>query len=195
MTATTSGQYQWSMNGADVLAEAFSRIEIRPPEITGPHMVEARRSLNLALQSMANVGMPLLWAVDLITINLLAGVATYSLPLNTADLLDVYVRLYTLTNTFNVTPSFTTTLNGTSVAVTVSNHGLVTGNFINIATPVAVGGLLLSGYYEVASVIDTNNFTIISPVAATSAISNGGAVPLFTAVTGQSAIQVTLPNH
>ena len=195
MAATTSGNYSFSLSGADVLAESFSRIEIRPPEITGPHMVEGRRSLNLALQAMANVGMPLLWAVDLITINLLAGVATYSLPLNTADLLDVYVRLYTLTNTFNVTPSFTTTLNSTSVAVTVSNHGLVTGNFINIATPVAVGGLLLSGYYEVASVINTNEFTITSPVAATSAISNGGVVPLFTAVTGQSAIQVTLPNH
>ncbi len=195
MTASTSGTYSWGLDGSQVLLEAFSRIELRPPAITGPHMVEARRSLNLALQSMANSGMPLLWAVDLITINLVAGVAVYSLPLNTADLLDVYVRLYSLTNTFNVPTLFTTTLNSTSVTVTVPNHGLVTGNFINVNTPVGIANILLSGYYQVTSVIDTNNFTIASPVAATSAVSGGGVVPEFTAIAGSSNYQVTLPNH
>lgn len=193
--AASSGTFSWGLNNSDIILEAFSRAEIRPPAITGPMMIEAKRSLNLELQRWANAGMPLLWAVDLITVDLLQGVATYSLPIETADLLDVYVRLFTLGTTFNVTPNFSTVNTSTAVTVVVSNHGLVTGNYINITTPVAIANLLLSGYYQVASVVDTNTFTITSPVAATSTVNNGGVVPEFTAVAGQAAIQVTLPNH
>lgn len=192
---TASGTYNFQLSNADIVLEAFSRCEMRPPSLTGTHMIEAKRSLNLELQKWANTGMPLMWAIDVITVNLLQGVATYSLPIETADLLDVYIRLYTLSNTFNVTPNISILNNSASVTVVVSNHGLQTGNFVNFATPVSIGNLLLSGYYQVASVINTNTFTITSPAAATSTISNGGSVPLFTAVAGQNAIQVTLPNH
>jgi len=191
---TSSGTYNFQLNNADIISEAFDRCEIRPPAITGAHMISARRSLNLELQRFSNLGVNL-WAVELITINLLEGVTTYSLPLEVQSMLDVYVRQYYLSTTFNVTPSFSISNGSASVTVTISNHGLLTGNFINISTPVSIGNLLLSGYYQVTSVINTNSFIITSPVAATSTLSNGGAVPIFTAVAGNPVYQVTLPNH
>lgn len=191
---TTSGTYNFDLSNSDVVLEAFDRCEIRPPAITGNMMISARRSINLELQRWANLGVNL-WAVDLITENLIQGVTTYSIPLETVDLLDVYIRQFTLTSTFNVTPSFSTVINTEAVTITVSNHGLVPGNFIDINTPIAVGGAVLSGYYEVETVPSTNTFTIAAASNATSTVNNGGAVPQFSVSSGQSTVSVHLPNH
>lgn len=191
---TTSGTYNFNPANADVVLEAFDRCEVRPAAITGEHMISAKRSLNLELQRWSNLGINL-WAVDLITQTLQQGVTTYTLPQETVSLLDVYIRQFSLTETFNVTPNFSTTMGSGVVNIVVSNHGLITGNWINITTPVAVGGIVLSGFYQVTTVINANIFSILSPVAATSTVSSGGAIPLFIATAGQSAIQVRLTNH
>lgn len=191
---TSSGTYNFQLDNADIILEAFDRCEIRPPAITGTQMVSAKRSLNLELQRWANLGVNL-WAVELITINMLQGATTYQLPLEVVSMLDTYIRQYTLSKTLNVTPNYSIINGSSAVKISIANHGLLIGNFINIATPVSIGNLLLQGYYQVSSVIDANNFTITSPVAATSTVSNGGVVPQFTAVAGQASLQVTLPNH
>lgn len=190
---TTSGTYNFELSNTDIVLEAFDRCEVRPAALTTEHMISAKRSVNLELQTWSNLGVNL-WCVDLITIPMVQGVPTYTLPKETVSLLDVYLRQFTLSGTFNVTPNFSIINLSTTVNVVISNHGLLTGNWINITTPVAIGNLLLQGYYQV-TVTDPNNFTITSPVAATSTLSNGGAVPLFTAVAGQVAVQVTLANH
>lgn len=191
---TTSGTYDFELSNADIVLEAFDRCEIRPPAITGTHMISAKRSLNLELQRWSNVGVNL-WCVDLIVIPLVQGVPTYDIPQETVCLLDVYLRQFQLSGTYNVTSNVSITNGSASVSIVISNHSLVIGNWINIVTPISIGNLLLQGYYQVTTVPNTNTFTITSPVAATSTVSNGGVLPLFTAVAGQVAVQVTLPGH
>lgn len=156
-------------------------------------MISARRSLNLELQRWANL-VPLLWEIDLYTIPLQQGVSVYSLPTETSAVLDVYLRTFSLTNTFNVTPAFSITSGSAVVTVTVNNHGLQGNYWINIVTPISVGNLLLSGYYQVGTVIDGNTFTITAPENASSTTS-GGVVPEFTTTSGSTDITVTQANN
>lgn len=86
---TTSGTYNFNLNNSDVVLEALDRIQVRGPAVTSSHMVSANRSLNLALQTWSNRGVNL-WAVDLQTIDLVAGQKTYDIPPETIDILDVY---------------------------------------------------------------------------------------------------------
>lgn len=178
----SSGTYNFTLANADIVLEAFDRCEIRPSAITAEHMVSAKRSLNLELQRWSNLGVNL-WAVDLITQDLQQGVLTYTLPQETVSLLDVYLRLVPPTTTVNVTPNISITVASTTVRIAYNNHGLSVGSIINLTIPVGVGNILLFGSYTVISVIDANTFTIVSPVAATSTVSSGGAVPVFTATT------------
>lgn len=191
---TTSGTYDFELSNADVVLESFDRCEIRPSALTAEHMISAKRSINLELQRWSNLGVNL-WKMDLLTMNIEQGVLTYTLPQNTVSLLDVYIRQISLPNTYNVTPNLSIALGSQNVNVVISNHGLLIGEWVNFATPVAIGNLLIAGFYQVTGVPNSNTFTIQSPVAATSTVSSGGAVPLFTATTGQSAILVTLDNH
>lgn len=191
---TSSGTYSFELANSDVILESFDRCEIRPSSITGEHMVSAKRSLNLELQRWSNLGVNL-WAVDLITTTLEQGVLTYTLPQETVSLLDVYIRQFTLATTFNVTPNFSISNGSQNVNIVVSNHGLTIGSWVSIATPIAIGNLVLQGFYQITNVPNSNTFTIQSPVAATSTVSSGGTLPVFTATTGQTAIQVTLNNH
>lgn len=95
----------------------------------------------------------------------------------------------------NGAPSFSTTSTSKTVTITDNGNGAVVGEWINILVPVSVGGIVVQGYYQVASVIDANNYTITAASAATGSISNGGAVPQFTTVMGQANVTVTLNNH
>lgn len=70
---------------------AFGRIQVRPTEILAPHIQQATMEMNLLLAKFNN-NTPNLWAVALETLPLTQGVATYSLPAPTIQVLDVYVR-------------------------------------------------------------------------------------------------------
>jgi hypothetical protein len=89
---TTSGSYTFELDNSNIVLESFDRIGFRPIMLTREHLSSARRSLNLELQSWSNRGMPLLWTVDLQTINLVAGTATYNVPAETVTILDVYIE-------------------------------------------------------------------------------------------------------
>jgi hypothetical protein len=92
---TTSGTTAFALSGADLVLEAFDRLQIRPSEITADHMVSARRSMNLVQVRWANRGTNL-WKVDPAgtpqSIPLVQGTATYNLPSATIMVLDVYRR-------------------------------------------------------------------------------------------------------
>lgn len=88
---TASGTYDWSLDLGDVVLEAADRIGIRPNALLREHYISARRSLNLTLQSWANK-VPLLWAIDLQSVPLLSGVATYNVPQETVTMLDTYIE-------------------------------------------------------------------------------------------------------
>lgn len=88
---TTSGTSTFNLANADIVLEAFDRLQVRPGAITNEHMVSARRSLNLELTSWDNRGINL-WAVDLQELALIEGQTSYELSQTTITTLDVYIR-------------------------------------------------------------------------------------------------------
>lgn len=86
-----SGTYNFSPNSGEIIMNAFNRIQVRPTEILSAHIQQAVMELNLLLARLAN-SQPNLWSVDLQTLPVTQGVATYSIPAETAVITDAYVR-------------------------------------------------------------------------------------------------------
>ena len=82
-------------------------------------------------------------------------------------------------NNAGAVPSFTTANLSSSVTVTLANHGLTAGSQFGVLVPTTVGGITLSGKYQVQNPVTTNSFTIVASTIATSSTSgseNGGNV-------------------
>lgn len=62
------------------------------------------------------------------------------------------------------------------VTITATAHGAGQGTYITITSTSSVGGLTISGEYEIITVPDGNTFTIASPTAASSTATGGGTV-------------------
>lgn len=106
--------------------------------------------------------------------------------------------LYNVTpvdHTDTVTPSFTTTIGSASVKITDTANGAAVNNLVVIVNPIAVGGLVLQGTYQVMSVVDANNYNITAASNATANATNTGAAALFNTTNTSTDVQVTLTNH
>jgi hypothetical protein len=99
---------------------------------------------------------------------------------------DISTDSYTITaaasatstvNNAGAVPSFATTSGSASVTVTLANHGLTAGTQWGVLVPTTVGGITISGRYQVQAPITTNTFTIVAANTASSNASgseNGG---------------------
>lgn len=192
-TPNPSGTYSFLPTLAEVSLEVFDRLGMRPTELTQDHWVSIRRSMNLVFSSWSNRGVNL-FLVDTQTVNLAQGVATYSVPTSTVNIEEAYLRMWNMGQATDVTPDFATTSGDATITATQANHGYAANGFINIEVPVAVGGLVLSGYYQITSVPDANTYTFEASSNASSTAS-GGAVPLFTTVAASTSVTVTLAAH
>lgn len=191
---STSGTYNFNPALSDLTLEILDRSQIRSTEITPDHLRSVKMSFNLILSTLNNKGVNL-WTVDLQTVSLVQGVATYSVPANTIMILPgTYIRNYSLGSPINETPQFTTTSSSTTVSVYLPNNGLSVTNYINIIIPISVGGIVLYGFYQVVSVTNNNNFTITVATAAISS-TTGGIVPYFATIANLPTVTVTLSNH
>jgi len=87
--STSASTPVFNLNLNDLIEEAFERAgaEVR----TGYEFRTARRSLNLMFAEWANRGINL-WTVEQGTVALIAGQATYNLPVDTVDLLEQVIR-------------------------------------------------------------------------------------------------------
>ena len=188
-----SGTFSYLPTLAEVALECFDRLGIRATEITPDHFVSMRRTMNLVFSSWSNRGVNL-WLIDTQTVNLAQGVAAYSVPTDTVNVEEAWIRFYQMAGATSVTPNFATVINTKMVTATQANHGYVANGFINIEVPVAVGGLILSGYQEVISVPSVNSYTFNAAINATSTTS-GGAVPVFTTTAASTAVSVALTAH
>ena len=94
MTGTTSGTYTFLANMpiTDCVIEASERMGVSPINFKDTQLISARRSLNLVLQEMSLDGVNL-WAVDLQSITLVQGQASYSVPSNTVNIMDMYISI------------------------------------------------------------------------------------------------------
>lgn len=87
---TTSNTYQFSPSLGEITLYAFNLCGIRGTALLQEHMESARMAANMMLGRWSSEGVNL-WAVDLQSISLSQGVATYSIPSNTIVMLDTYV--------------------------------------------------------------------------------------------------------
>ena len=85
----TSGTAIFNPDVSELIEEAFERIG--GESITGYDVRTARRSLNLLGLEWANRQINL-WTISTDSVPLLANTATYTLPADTIDLLDVVIR-------------------------------------------------------------------------------------------------------
>lgn len=103
------------------------------------------------------------------------------------------------TVTTNFAPKFTTnTTPGTADQVIVDDSGIANVTVldsIEFLTPVSVGGIILSGVYPIDANLGTTTYRIIAATDATSIVTNGGAVPVFTPTSGSALVSVALNSH
>ena len=87
-----SGTYNFSPSGGEFILNAFDRIQIRPTEIEQTQMSRAIMELNLALVRFNTMPGQNLWTIDLQSIPLIQGTATYSIPAETRMILSAFIR-------------------------------------------------------------------------------------------------------
>jgi len=98
------------------------------------------------------------------------------------------------TLTTNSSPNFSTTINTNIVVVVDAGITASTVNYVYYATPVSVGGLILTGSYPLYSAAG-NTYSILAETNATSTVVSGGASYAFTTVSGTSVVAVTFADH
>jgi hypothetical protein len=87
---TTSGTYNFSPALGELTIYAFNLCGLRGASLLQEHMQSARMASNMLLSRWANQGVNL-WKVDLVTVQLVTGQATYSVDAKTVVILDAYV--------------------------------------------------------------------------------------------------------
>ena len=87
---STSGTYNYNPSLGEITLYAFNLCGVRNTALLQEHMESARMSANMLLGRWSSQGVNL-WCVDLESIPLVQGTATYSVPSNTVVMLDAYV--------------------------------------------------------------------------------------------------------
>lgn len=87
----TSGTYNYNPSLGELTLYAYQLIGVRPTALLQEHMDVARTATNMMLANWSNRGVNL-WQVELVTVPLVAGTATYSVDPNTVVMLDAYIE-------------------------------------------------------------------------------------------------------
>jgi hypothetical protein len=87
---TTSGTYTFNPSLGELVIYAFNLCGLRGTSVLQEHMQSARMASNMLLSRWSNQGVNL-WKVDLVTVPLVTGQATYTVDANTVVMLDAYV--------------------------------------------------------------------------------------------------------
>ena len=88
----TSSTYTFNPGLGELTLYAYNLIGVRNTAVLQEHMEAARMASNMMLSRWANQGVNL-WAVDLQTVALVQGQATYNVPANTVVMLDAYMTI------------------------------------------------------------------------------------------------------
>ena len=88
---TTSGTYDFNPSLGELTLYAYNLAGLRNTSLLQEHMTAARLATNMMLARWSNEGVNL-WQVDLVTIPLIAGQATYNVSPSAVTMLDCYVE-------------------------------------------------------------------------------------------------------
>ena len=87
---SSSGTYAFNPSLGELVLYAFNVAGVRNTALLQEHMHSAKMATNLMLARWANQGVNL-WKVDLVTVPLVQGQATYSVDQSTVIILDAYM--------------------------------------------------------------------------------------------------------
>lgn len=96
----TSNTYLYNPPAADLVLNGFSRIQIRPPEMTDQHLTDAGTEAQLLMVSVSNRN-PNRYGMETPTVSLTQGVPTYNLPNRTILIGIVYMTVGTQPDSFD----------------------------------------------------------------------------------------------
>jgi hypothetical protein len=88
----TSGTYTFNPSLGEITLYAYNLCGLRNTSLLQEHMEAARMAANMLCSNWSNRGVNL-WAVDLITVPLVAAQSTYDVDLNTVMILDAYMQI------------------------------------------------------------------------------------------------------
>ena len=88
--ATASGRFGWSPALSDLIITAYGRCQIRRNQLTVDHLQDAAMAANLLQMEWANEQVNL-WTVELVSVPLVAGQATYNVDPTTIMIMATYV--------------------------------------------------------------------------------------------------------
>ena len=91
----TSGSFNFNPTGGEFILNAFDRIQVRPTEIEQTQMQRALMELNFALTRFNTMPGQNLWTIDLQSIPLIQGTASYAVPAETRMILSAFIRYST----------------------------------------------------------------------------------------------------
>lgn len=189
----SSGSTAYNPFVSDLLLDAYERCGIYALE--GKHLQSGRRSVNLLLTSdWSNRGINL-WKMELVTIPLLTGVIQYNLTRDVAAVYDCYRRQYIMNGPQSYPVSFSTQAGSPNVTIDIPGNSSPVGTYIGIGIPVAVGGLVLFGFYQVIGNPTPNSVTVVAIRNASATVVQGGAVPQFVTTANSQNVSVVLPSH
>jgi hypothetical protein len=88
---TTSGTYAFNPSLGELVLYAYNVAGLRSTSLVQEHFESARMATNMMLSRWSNEGVNL-WAVDLVSIALVQGQASYSVDPSTVVILDAYME-------------------------------------------------------------------------------------------------------
>ena len=189
----SSGTQTYNPFASDLLIDAYERCGIYALE--SKHLQSGRRSMNLLLTSAwSNRGINLFKMTEIIQ-PLPQGVSQFFLSRAVASVYDCYRRQYQMNAALSYALAFTTSIGSPNVTIAIPGNSSPVGSYIGIAIPVAVGGLILYGFYQVIATPTANSVTVVAAQNATGNVTAGGAVPAFTTTLGSQTVSVALTAH
>ncbi|MEN6608605.1 MAG: hypothetical protein ABFD60_15270 [Bryobacteraceae bacterium] len=96
----TSNQYNFSPAIGEIVLYSYNLIGIRPTALLQEHFESARMATNMMLSRWSSQGVNL-WTVDMETVPLVQGTATYAVPSDTIVMLDAYISTTTGSSTID----------------------------------------------------------------------------------------------
>ena len=89
---TTSNTYTFAPSLGEITLYSYNLLGLRNTSLLAEHMEAARMAANMLCSNWSNRGVNL-WAVDLVTVALVQGQASYDVDLNTVMILDAYMEI------------------------------------------------------------------------------------------------------
>ena len=89
---TSSGTYAFGPSSGGLVIAAYERCQIRAPSLRQEHFATARNELNFLFSEFSNKQVNL-WKVELISLTLVDGTASYDVPGRVVMILDAYLRV------------------------------------------------------------------------------------------------------